>query len=150
MGGSGRRPGHFLASTLHGASPAELTLVERTLAAISVPRQNDGRPLHKPQRVIADRAYDKPPIAHPTAGQRDQAGLSRLQKQTQVFPPPTPRMDVLRDGTASVGRSNARLPGWRASAVLLCVTTDTRSCIKPSSASFAFRSPSGPYETTSR
>jgi hypothetical protein len=150
VGGSVDGQGIALGSTLHVASLAEVTLEQLPLAAISVLRQHDGRPRHKPKRVIADRAYNKPPIAHPTAGQRDQAGLSRLQKQTQLFPPPTPRMDVLCDGTASVGRSNARLPGWRASAVLLCVTTDTRSCIKPSSASFAFRSPSGPYETTSR
>jgi transposase len=51
-----------LGSTLHSASPAEVTLVEGTLAVISVPRQHGGRPRQKPERVIADRAYDSDPL----------------------------------------------------------------------------------------
>ena len=54
--------GIALGSTLHSASPAEATLVEGTLATISVPRQHGGRPRQKPQRVIADRAYDGAPL----------------------------------------------------------------------------------------
>jgi hypothetical protein len=51
-----------LGGTLHSANPAEVTVVEGTLAAISVPRQHGGRPRQKPQRVIADRAYDSDPL----------------------------------------------------------------------------------------
>lgn len=51
-----------LGSTLHSASPAEVTLVEGTLATISVPRKHGGRPRQKPQRLIADRAYDSDPL----------------------------------------------------------------------------------------
>jgi transposase len=51
-----------LGSALHSASPAEVTLVEGTPAAISVLRQLVGRPRQKPQRVIADRAFDSDPL----------------------------------------------------------------------------------------
>ena len=51
-----------LGGRLHPASPAEVTLAESTLAAISVPRAKGGRPKQKPQRVIADRAYDSDPL----------------------------------------------------------------------------------------
>lgn len=51
-----------LGSTLHSASPAEVTLVEGTLAAIPVPRKHGGRPRQKPQRMIAARAYDSDPL----------------------------------------------------------------------------------------
>ena len=60
MGGDGQ--GIPLGSTLHRASLAEVTLVEGTLAAICVPRQHGGRPRQKPERVIADRAYDSDPL----------------------------------------------------------------------------------------
>jgi len=46
---------------LESASPAEVTLAEATLAEVNVPRPN-GRPRQKPQRVIADRAYDSDPL----------------------------------------------------------------------------------------
>jgi transposase len=46
---------------LESASPAEVTLAEATLAAVKVPRPK-GRPRQKPQRVIADRAYDSDPL----------------------------------------------------------------------------------------
>jgi transposase len=39
-----------------------VTLVEGTLAVISVPRQHGGRPRQKPERVIAERAYDSDPL----------------------------------------------------------------------------------------
>lgn len=51
-----------LGGTLHSASPAEVTLVEGTLAAIAVPRAHGGRPRQKPERLIADRAYDSDPL----------------------------------------------------------------------------------------
>lgn len=44
-----------LGSQLASASPAEVTLVESTLARISVRRK-------KPMRIIADRAYDSDPL----------------------------------------------------------------------------------------
>ena len=43
---------------LESASPAEVKLAEATLACIAVPRNGPGRPKQKPQRVIADKAYD--------------------------------------------------------------------------------------------
>jgi transposase len=44
------------------ASPAEVTLVEPTLATIRVPRAGRGRPRQKPPRLIADRGYDSDPL----------------------------------------------------------------------------------------
>lgn len=48
---------------LGSASPAEVTLAETTLASIRVPSRN-GRcaPRQKPQRLIADKAYDSDPL----------------------------------------------------------------------------------------
>jgi len=46
---------------LESASPNEVTLAEPTLAEVRVPRPK-GRPRQKPERVIADRAYDSDPL----------------------------------------------------------------------------------------
>lgn len=46
---------------LESASPGEVTLAETTLAQVRVPRPQ-GRPRQKPERVIADRAYDSDPL----------------------------------------------------------------------------------------
>lgn len=46
---------------LESASPNEVTLAEATLDQVRVPR-GQGRPRQKPQRVIADRAYDSDPL----------------------------------------------------------------------------------------
>jgi len=43
---------------MDSASPAQVKLLEKTLANIAVPRGGRGRPKSKPKRVIADRAYD--------------------------------------------------------------------------------------------
>jgi transposase len=51
-----------LGSHLTSASPAEVTLAEPTLEAISVPRGGPGRPQKRPLRVIADRGYDSDPL----------------------------------------------------------------------------------------
>lgn len=51
-----------LGSQLTSASPAEVTLVESTLANIAVPRGGPGRPQQRPLRLIADRAYDSDPL----------------------------------------------------------------------------------------
>lgn len=47
---------------LEAASPAEVKLLEPTLARIAVPRAGRGRPRQKPQRLIADKAYDSDPL----------------------------------------------------------------------------------------
>ena len=52
--GQGLPLGVFLAS----ASPAEVTLVHPTLMTIAVPRKGPGHPKCKPDRLIADKAYD--------------------------------------------------------------------------------------------
>lgn len=51
-----------LGNHLDSASPAEVTLAERTRAAVRVPRPGRGRPKSKPARLIADRAYDSDPL----------------------------------------------------------------------------------------
>ena len=48
-----------LAAHIASASPAEVTLIETTLAMISVGKAGSaGAPRHKPDRLIADKAYD--------------------------------------------------------------------------------------------
>lgn len=39
-----------------------MNLLEATLATIAVPRAGPGRPRQKPERVIADKAYDSDPL----------------------------------------------------------------------------------------
>jgi transposase len=52
-----------LGNHLHSASPAEVKLVEATLASIRVGRRHRaGRPRQKPLRLIADRGYDSDPL----------------------------------------------------------------------------------------
>ncbi len=52
-----------LGNQLYSASPNEVRLAEETLASIRVSRRHRrGRPRQKPQRVIADRAYDSDPL----------------------------------------------------------------------------------------
>jgi hypothetical protein len=52
-----------LGAHLDSASPHEVTLLERTLATIAVPRAHTpGRPRQRPERLIADRAYDSNPL----------------------------------------------------------------------------------------
>lgn len=43
---------------MDSASPAEVNLLEKTLAQVKVPRKGRGRPRSKPLRLIADKAYD--------------------------------------------------------------------------------------------
>jgi transposase len=48
-----------LGAHLDSASPAEVRLLERTLDTVAVPRAHRaGRPRKRPDRLIADRAYD--------------------------------------------------------------------------------------------
>ena len=51
-----------LGNHLDAASPAEVTLVEATLATIAVPRAGPGRPRTRPERLIGDKAYDSDPL----------------------------------------------------------------------------------------
>jgi len=51
-----------LGGILESASPAEVTLAERSLDTIRVPRTGAGRPKTRPKRVIADKAYDSDPL----------------------------------------------------------------------------------------
>ncbi len=52
-----------LGKQLYSASPHEARLAEETLGSIRVTRRHrGGRPRQKPQRVIADRAYDSDPL----------------------------------------------------------------------------------------
>lgn len=56
--GKGVPLGVFITS----ASPGEVTLVDRTLATISVPRNGPGHPKSTPTRLIGDKAYDSDPL----------------------------------------------------------------------------------------
>jgi transposase len=48
---------------LEAASPAEVTLLEKTLDTVAVGRPgNPGRPRKRPERLIADRGYDSNPL----------------------------------------------------------------------------------------
>ena len=112
---------------------------------VSVPRQHCGRPRQKLERVIAGRAYDSDPLRarlqargielvcphrksrHKSPSQ-DGRALRRYRKHWKVEP---------------------RSLGWAIFADLSCDTSVTCSRIKPPSASLAFSSPSGAYETTS-
>lgn len=51
-----------LGNHLDSASPGEVKLLEKTLSTIAVPRTRQGRPKNKPQRIIADKAYDSDPL----------------------------------------------------------------------------------------
>ena len=51
-----------LGNHLDSASPGEVKLLEKTLKTIAVPRCGQGRPKNKPQRIIADKAYDSDPL----------------------------------------------------------------------------------------
>ena len=51
-----------LGNYLDSASPAEVTLLEKTIDQIAVPRRGRGRPRKKPKRIIADKAYDSDPL----------------------------------------------------------------------------------------
>jgi transposase len=51
-----------LGELLESASPAEVKLVEKTLAQIAVPRKGKGRPRSKFPRLIYDKACDSDPL----------------------------------------------------------------------------------------
>jgi transposase len=47
---------------LNSASPNEVTLIEKTLSTVAVPRAGRGRPRSKPTRLIYDKAADSDPL----------------------------------------------------------------------------------------
>lgn len=51
-----------MAAQVVSATPAEVTLLEGTPEEIRVPRRSRGRPKKKPERMIADKAYDSDPL----------------------------------------------------------------------------------------
>ena len=51
-----------LGNYLDSAAPAEVTLLEKTIEQIAVPRRGRGRPRKKPKRIITDKAYDSDPL----------------------------------------------------------------------------------------
>ncbi len=53
--------GISLGSHTDSASPAEITLLEKVMADIRVPKKGSGRPRTRPTRVIGDKAYDSDP-----------------------------------------------------------------------------------------
>jgi transposase len=52
------RAGVPLGVCVEAATLAEVSLAERTLATVRVPRRGGGRPRMKPERLVADRGYD--------------------------------------------------------------------------------------------
>jgi transposase len=72
---------------LDSASPNEVTLVEKTLSNVAVPRRGGGDPKRKPERLIADKGYDSDPLREQLAA-RDIELISphrqnRIKKPTQ-------------------------------------------------------------------
>jgi transposase len=51
-----------LGNYLDSASPSEVTLLEKTIENIGVPRPGQGRPRKNPRRLIADKGYDSDPL----------------------------------------------------------------------------------------
>jgi len=47
---------------LDSATPNEVTLIEKTLSTIAVPRSGRGRPRSRPTRLIYDKAADSDPL----------------------------------------------------------------------------------------
>ena len=75
-----------LGNHLDSASPAEVKLAEKTLATIRVLHgSGPGRPRQKPERVIADKAYDSDPLRKRL--QRRGIELIVPHKRNRVRPP---------------------------------------------------------------
>lgn len=97
-------PGVPLGVHRDSASPAEVTLLEPTWATIAVPRAGSGRPRQKPERVIADQAYDSDPLRQRLAQRGIELSVPHRRNRKK---PPT------QDGancaaTVDAGKSSAR------------------------------------------
>jgi transposase len=78
--------GVLLGKYLDSASPAEVKLAEKTLATIRVSHGSQpGRPRQKPERVIADKAYDSDPLRKRL--QRRGIELIVPHKRNRIRPP---------------------------------------------------------------
>ena len=73
-----------LGVSLSAASPAEVTLVDLTLATIAVPRSGPGRPRSKPIRLIGDKAYDSEALRNELS--RRQIELIAPHRRNRVRP----------------------------------------------------------------
>lgn len=91
-----------LAADTHSASPAEVRLIEGTLAKVSVANaERAGRPRTKPDRLIADKGYDSNPLRarltkrgiepiipatsnHPNATHQDGRPMRRYKRRWKV------------------------------------------------------------------
>jgi hypothetical protein len=59
-----------LGMCLESASPSEVSLLERAIDDIAVPRKGRGRPRKNPRRIIADKGYDSDALRNRLAGRR--------------------------------------------------------------------------------
>ncbi|MCL6567207.1 MAG: transposase [Acidobacteriia bacterium] len=120
-----------LGGHLHSASPAEVRLAETTLATIRVGRRHHpGRPRQKPERVIADRAYDSDPLRFRL--RRRGIELICPYKKNQVRPRKAGANCV---GTGVAGPSSAPSPGWATFAAWPCAEIVPSPSTKPFSIS---------------
>ena len=74
-----------LGGLIASASPAEVTLLEATLATIQVPRNGPGRPRSKPTRVIADRAYDSDALRETLAARGAWANVKPMARRKTIL-----------------------------------------------------------------
>jgi hypothetical protein len=93
---------------LEAASPAEVTLIERTLETVAVGRPGKpGRPRKRPERLIADRGYD----SHPLRGRLARRGIEPIIPARRHHKTPHIKMAACCYGTGGGGSWNERLPG---------------------------------------
>ena len=123
-----------LGKHLESASPAEVTLAETTLASIRVPnRHGRGRPRQKPQRLIADKAYDSDPLRM----RLKKRGIELIVPHKANRVRKRLRTDEASGAIASAGRSSEPTPGSETSAALSSDTSASYSPTQPSSTSVA-------------
>ena len=92
-----------LGAYLDAASPAEVTLLDHTLASMRL----KGRPA----RLIADRGYDRNGLRR----KLNAGGFSRSFRPTATTPTPPTRTGAACAGIAAAGLSSGRSAGWTTS-----------------------------------
>lgn len=97
---------------LDSASPAEVKLAEVTLQTVSVSGLGPGRPRTRPDRLIADKAYDSDPLRERLAQRGIELIVPHRSNRTK---PPTQDGRPLRRYTRRwiVERTNAWLQNFR-------------------------------------